>query len=336
MTGDVPGRTFQQADEAGTKRSPGAQPAATGPEAQPAVTEPEAQPDSAGQAAQPPSAGRPAEEAADRRPSPGPSPTSRARRAAAVGVRAGRPSPRPSPVAAGDQAVSAEPAAPESSSNGASAAAVPALTEVGLGSPVSAPAGRATAEKPTTGTATAEKPTTETAPQPVELRRVRTGRQAPLWLAVLLGVLVLAGLAALTVALTLPSGAGSTGERDRALSAAKSEVPLILSYNYASFDADVAKAKAQLTGRAVTDYTTAMAQTIKPAAVKVKAVVQAQTDGAGVESVSPDGRQVTVVVFGEQKVTNTALSAPRTDLFRVRATLDLVDGHWLVSKFDQI
>jgi Mce-associated membrane protein len=149
-------------------------------------------------------------------------------------------------------------------------------------------------------------------------------------------VLVLAGAAALVLAARLPSGAGSVGDRDRALSAAKAEVPLILSYDYRSFDAGVAKAKAQLTGRAVTDYTTAMAQTIKPTAVKVKAVVQAQTDGAGVESVSPDGQQVTVVVFGEQKVTNSSLSAPRTDLFRVRATLNLVSGHWLVSKFDQI
>jgi len=138
------------------------------------------------------------------------------------------------------------------------------------------------------------------------------------------------------VAATLPDTSGSGGERDRALAAAKSDVPLILSYNYARFDADVAKAEAQLTGRAESDYTTAMAQTIKPTAIKVKAVVQALTDGAGVESVSPDGRQVTVVVFGEQKVTNTTLSAPRTDLFRVRATLDLVGGHWLISKFDQI
>ena len=54
------------------------------------------------------------------------------------------------------------------------------------------------------------------------------------------------------------------------------------------------------------------------------------------ETVSADGKQVTVVVFGQQKVTNTALSAPRIDPFRVRATMDLVAGHWLVSKFDQI
>jgi Mce-associated membrane protein len=79
-----------------------------------------------------------------------------------------------------------------------------------------------------------------------------------------------------------------------------------------------------------------MAGTIKPTATKTKAVVQAQTDAAGVESVSGDGKQVTVVVFGEQKVTNTSLTAPRTDLFRVRVTMDKVNGQWLVSKFVQI
>ena len=75
-----------------------------------------------------------------------------------------------------------------------------------------------------------------------------------------------------------------------------------------------------------------MTKTIKPAAIKSKVVVQAQTDSAGVETVSADGKQVTVVVFGQQKVTNTALSAPRIDPFRVRATMDLVAGHWLVSQ----
>jgi len=244
--------------------------------------------------------GNPKDAEQPRRPSPGPSPTSRARRAAAAGVQAHRPRPRPAPSPAGSRSV--------------------AETESG-------------AEPATGAVLTKQAP----APEVTEHRSLR-GRAAgaPLWLAIVLAVLVLLGVVATVLAATLPSGAGSAGERDQALSAAKSEVPLILSYSYRTLDADVAKAKAQLTGRAVTDYTAAMTKSIKPTAVKVKAVVQAQTDGAGVESVSPDGRQVTVVVFGEQKVTNSSLSAPRTDLFRVRATLDLVSGHWLVSKFDQI
>lgn len=162
------------------------------------------------------------------------------------------------------------------------------------------------------------------------------GRRAPLWLAAALAALVLA-LACLDgwLLISQPTS-GSRTERDQALSTAKSAVPLILSYDHRRFDADVAAAKGRLTGRAVTDYVQAMTTTIKPTATKVQAVVRAQTDGAGVEAVSSDGSQVTVVVFGEQKVTNTALKAPRTDLFRVRVTLDRVQGQWLVSKFDQI
>ncbi|HEX2904675.1 MAG TPA: hypothetical protein VHO01_14580, partial [Jatrophihabitans sp.] len=141
---------------------------------------------------------------------------------------------------------------------------------------------------------------------------------------------------AVVVALVLPARQGSTGQRDQALAAAKSEVPLVLSYDYRTFDEGLAKGKAALTGRAADDYAKAMTTSIKPSALKLKAVVQASTDGGGVESVSPDGQQVTVIVFGEQKVTNTATSAPRTDLFRVRATLDRVAGHWLIAKFDPI
>jgi Mce-associated membrane protein len=151
-----------------------------------------------------------------------------------------------------------------------------------------------------------------------------------------LAVLVLALAVAAGWLATVSASNGSASQRDQALAAAKSAVPVILSYNYKSFDADLAKAQAQLTGRARSDYVQAMTKTIKPAAVKADVVVQAHTDAAGVETVSASGDQVTVVVFGEQKVTNTALTAPRTDPFRVRATLTRVAGQWLVSKFDQI
>jgi Mce-associated membrane protein len=162
------------------------------------------------------------------------------------------------------------------------------------------------------------------------------GRRVAAWLVAALAVVVLA-LAALDGWLvTSSSSSGSRAQRDQALSTAKTAVPLVLSYDYRHFDSDVAAARARLTGRAVTDYAQAMARTIKPAATKAHAVVHAQTDAAGVEAVSSDGNQVTVVVFGEQKVSNASLTAPRIDLFRVRVTLDRVRGQWLVSKFDQI
>lgn len=244
------------------------------------------------------------------RPRPGPSPTSRARRAAAAGVQsAASPTRRPSPRPA-DQATEGK---------------------VTLTKPAHEPIAQASTAEAAARSKPA-RPETVDAAQP---HRVRA--RSPRWLAVLLAVLalLLAGASAWLV-IAAPGRAGSVNQRDQALSAAKSSVALILSYDYRSFDAGLAKAKAQLTGRANSDYVQAMTSTIKPAALKSKVVVQAQTDSAGVETVSADGKQVTVVVFGQQKVTNTALSSPRIDPFRVRATMDLVAGHWLVSKFDQI
>jgi Mce-associated membrane protein len=240
------------------------------------------------------------------RPRPGPSPTSRARRAAAAGVQSAasptrRPSPRPAHQADAGKVTLTKPA--QASTAEASAARI--------------------------------KPVRSENVEAAQPHRVRA--RSPRWLAVLLAVLavLLAGTSAWMV-IVAPGRAGSVNQRDQALSSAKSSVALILSYDYRTFDAGLAKAQAQLTGRANSDYVQAMTSTIKPAALKSKVVVQAQTDSAGVETVSADGKQVTVVVFGQQKVTNTALSSPRIDPFRVRATMNLVAGHWLVSKFDQI
>jgi len=204
--------------------------------------------------------------------------------------------------------------------------------------PLRRPSPRPVAQPATVDPGTEHLDSPELDSKPAELiSQSERRRRAPrLWLAPLLVLLILA-LAALDgwLLVSRPQ-AGSRAQRDQALATAKTAVPLILSYNYRHFDSDVRAAKARLTGRATTDYVQAMAKTIKPTAAKVHAVVQAQTDGAGVESVAGNGKQVTVVVFGEQKVSNTALTAPRIDLFRVRVTLDKVGDQWLVSKFDQI
>jgi Mce-associated membrane protein len=234
-----------------------------------------------------------------------PSPTSRARRAGAVAVSSGahRPSPRPhadSAQPAGTDTLTAERDDPTT----ASTVVTDAVPSAAATSELDAPSVR------------------------------RRGRP----------VLLIAGLLVAVLAAALLNwwlwqskyNTGSQKQRQQVLSSAKTAVPAILSYNYKSFDKSVAAGRDMLTGRAQTDYVTAMNGSIKPTAVKNTAVVQAQTDAAGIESVSPSGKQVTLVVFGEQKVTNATLTAPRTDLFRVRVTMDLVNGSWLVSKFDQI
>jgi Mce-associated membrane protein len=166
--------------------------------------------------------------------------------------------------------------------------------------------------------------------------RIRSGLPVNTWLAALLAFAVVA-LVVLNILLAgYYKSTNISQDRERVLAAAKSAVPVILSYNYQHFDADVVAAGNLLTGRARTDYQQAMSATIKPGALKIKAVVEAQVDTAGIESVSGNGQQVAVLVYGQQKVTSTNVSAPRTDPFRVRAILDRVGGKWLVSKFDQV
>jgi Mce-associated membrane protein len=255
------------------------------------------------------------------RPTPGPrpSPTSRARRSAAPapdGLRRPRPAPAPG-----------EPAAlPDGAPSAATATQTP-VTQVDL----------LKGAQPTATVTSPAEPDDAGLLRPLAEPRPRPwGPRSPVWLVAALAVLLLAlaGLDGWLV--THQPSAGSKSEREQALSTAKTAVPLILSYDYRHFDSDVSAARGRLTGRAVDDYAQAMAKNVKPTASKAHAVVQAQTDGAGVEAVSGDGKQVTVVVFGEQKVTNASVTAPRIDLFRVRVTLDLVSGQWLVSKFGQI
>lgn len=242
-----------------------------------------------------------------------PSPTSRARRAA---VGAGldpalhRPSPRPQPQPAAQLQPHSEPRALALENRPATVA----------------PSATRTAGRP--------EPDAEIPPPISTASRPVRGVYRAL-VAVLLVIIVALGATAWWLE-NSQDPAGSRIEREQALSTAKAAAPVILSYNYRQLDKDIAAGRARLTGRASSDYVDAMTKTIKPAAAKTHAVVQAQTEGAGVESVAASGKQLTVLVFGEQKVTNTSLTQPRTDLFRIRLTLNLVGKRWFVSKLDPI
>jgi hypothetical protein len=77
-----------------------------------------------------------------------------------------------------------------------------------------------------------------------------------------------------------------------------------------------------------------MDQTVKKIAPQTKTVQVFQTIKAGVTSVSPDGKQWVVLVYGQQAVTDAKTKsgdAPRLDLSNPEVTLDLVGGKWLVS-----
>jgi Mce-associated membrane protein len=135
---------------------------------------------------------------------------------------------------------------------------------------------------------------------------------------------------------THQGGGTSRQGRERAMAAAKSDSALVLSYNYQHLDKDRDAALPHLTGRFAADYKKSMDSVIKDQAPKVKAVVEGQVDSAGLEAVSGSGNQITVIVFGQQKVTNTTLTQPRTDIVRLRVILDRVGKDWKISKVDPI
>ena len=228
-----------------------------------------------------------------------PSPTSRARRASAAGVvNAKRPSP----------------------SRSVSPAADDAATATDQAAPAATPAASPEAASPKTSE-----------------RRVAARRGSRPALGYLLAAVVAVLIVANVVLLSLPSPRStSQADRDAVLSAAKTSTQLVISYDYHHVQADAAKAEPHLTGGFATDYKKSIDGVIAVQAPKVQAVVQGQIDTAAIESVSGSGDQVTVIVFGEQKVTNTSLTQPRTDIVRLRVTMQRVGSDWKIAKLDQI
>jgi Mce-associated membrane protein len=168
----------------------------------------------------------------------------------------------------------------------------------------------------------------------VEARPV--GKRSPLWVALVL-LLVIVGLTAATVFFATRSAKdSSTKARDEAVAAAKTYASYVMSYNYKSIDDDKARTLPHLTGQFRDDYSKSIDEVIKPQAPAQKAVVEGTVDSAGLESVSPNGKQITCLVVGSQKVTNISLTEPRTDPVRLRVTLDRVGKEWKISKLDAL
>lgn len=264
-------------------------------------------------------------------------PTSRARR-----IGGARPAPRPGPVAPDDDGgpVDAD-----------DSGAVDADYESG---PVDAdePA-RPRREAPVTGPDHAAAGATSGAPR---------------WIP---GLITLAAAAAAVVFLVLGAvvshgvwwgtGNATAGERGAVLAAAKSCMATMNTYDYRKLDEAERAGLACTTGQLTDQYRTAMEKVIKPEAAKIQFTQSAQVLNAGIESVSPDGSQWTVLVFGQLTTTNSATAAtptpgaaastapsgappaggapdigsnpPRLDLFSARAVMEKVGGRWLVANY---
>jgi hypothetical protein len=166
---------------------------------------------------------------------------------------------------------------------------------------------------------------------------------APMWLPALVA---LAGTAAAIVFLVLgviaSSGVwwgktdGVRVQRGAVLAAAKSCMATMNTYDYRKLDQAEQAGLACTTGKLTSQYRTAIEKVIKPQASKVQFTQTAQILNAGVEGVSADGSQWTVLVFGQLSTTNSATGTktPRLDLFSARAVLQQAGGKWRIANYE--
>ncbi len=122
--------------------------------------------------------------------------------------------------------------------------------------------------------------------------------------------------------------------RSQALSTARTTASVLLAYDYRHLDRDFARSEKLLTGDFRTKYLETTKSVIKPSATQTRAVVVADVRAASVISATPE-RAVTLL-FVNQTTTSNRASQPRTDLNRVRMTLERVGDQWLVSKVEAL
>lgn len=147
-----------------------------------------------------------------------------------------------------------------------------------------------------------------------------------------LGALALAGLSGM-VKLPLVSGQLSDSARNDALASANAAAPAVLSYDYRSFDASIAKAKPFLTGSFAKQYASTT-EGLRANAVKEHAVVSAQVSASGVVTASPTA--VDVLLYVNQYRQNSNITGQKVDENRVVMTMVPVGDQWKVSKVTAI
>ena len=124
--------------------------------------------------------------------------------------------------------------------------------------------------------------------------------------------------------------------QEQVLAAAKKCFVQINSYDYRRLDGLVAQDTACTTGTFTGDLRKALRTQILKLAPSLHARQSAQVNKAGIASVSPDGKQVVTLIYGQFSVTNdkTAKKQPRVDVVGAVVTVTDVHGRWLISKVD--
>lgn len=178
--------------------------------------------------------------------------------------------------------------------------------------------------------------------RPSRVRRVlsrtagRLRRRRPVWSprgrrigVAVLAALIVGGVAA-AAALASYTASAAAGERvsAEALDAARHRLPVVLSYRAETLDADLAKAREQITGPFAADFDDIAATVIVPSARERQITTTATVVRAAVAGTRAEG--VEVLAFVNQ-TTTSAGQAPQEAASTVRVALTEVDGQWLIS-----
>ncbi|MDT4941654.1 MAG: Mce-associated rane protein [Pseudonocardiales bacterium] len=129
----------------------------------------------------------------------------------------------------------------------------------------------------------------------------------------------------------VPQDRSATYVRNQVLAAAKTCVAATNTYEYTDLDSYESRALSCATGEFAGQLRDTIEQLIKVNAPKLKSSQTAQINRGGIESISLDGKQWTILLFGQLSVTNTENKQPRTDPFAAQVRMDKVNGKWLIG-----
>ena len=129
-------------------------------------------------------------------------------------------------------------------------------------------------------------------------------------------------------------GQGSSASSAAAEKAATTGAQASLSYDYRHLSTDFAAAEKLMTPSFKANYANQTSHKVQAPAVKYHAVSVATVEGAGVASMTSS--RATVLVFVDQTVRNTQLSAPRLDRSRVQVSLVRSGGKWLINNLSPL
>jgi Mce-associated membrane protein len=119
-----------------------------------------------------------------------------------------------------------------------------------------------------------------------------------------------------------------------ALARAEKLVPILLSYDYRTLDADLARARLTTTGDFRVDFDALLADVVRPKAASRKVTTSAVVADAGV--ISGTDERVDLLLFVTQTSTSLKRKTPSMTGSRLEVRLVKTSDGWLISALDPV